>query len=54
MSMMSAPSAIIRRACVSACSGAMNLPPSENESGVTFNTPITAGYGRDNSARNTG
>ena len=30
----------------------MNRPPSENESGVTFRTPITAGYGLDNSAGN--
>src|SRR6476646_1867157 len=50
MSMMSAPSAIIRRACASARSGAMNWPPSENESGVTLRTPITAGDGRDKSA----
>ena len=52
--MMSAPSAIMRRACASARSGAMNCPPSEKESGVTFRTPITAGYGRDSSARSTG
>ena len=54
MSMMSAPSAIMRLACASARSGARNLPPSENESGVIFRTPITAGYGLDNSAGNTG
>src|ERR1700693_4461907 len=54
MSMMSAPSAIMRRAWARARSGATNRPPSENESGVTFRTPITAGYGRDNSGGNTG
>src|SRR3974390_3012264 len=50
MSIMSAPSAIIRRACASARSRAMNWPPSENESGVTLRTPITAGDGRDERA----
>ena len=43
MSTMSAPSAIMRRACASALSGAINCPPSEKESGVTLSTPITAG-----------
>jgi hypothetical protein len=52
--MMSAPSAIMRRACASARSGAMNCPPSENESGVILSTPITAGVGRDVNARSTG
>src|ERR1700730_2879555 len=50
MSMMSAPSAIMRLACASARSGARNWPPSENESGVIFSTPITAGYGPDKRA----
>src|SRR5579863_2037139 len=50
MSMMSAPPAIIDLACATARSGMMNFPPSENESGVMFSTPITAGYGLDNSA----
>src|ERR1700760_2383808 len=49
--MMSAPSAIMRLACANARSGAMNCPPSENESGVTFSTPITAGIGRDKRSR---
>src|SRR5258706_10553467 len=53
MSMMSAPSATIFRACASARSGAVNWPPSEKESGVTFRTPITAGYDRDSSAAST-
>src|SRR5438874_13051608 len=52
--MMSAPSAIMRRACASARSGAINRAPSENESGVTFRTPMTAGYGLDNTARSPG
>src|SRR5437868_11773267 len=52
--MISAPSAIMRRACASARSGAINWPPSENESGVTFRTPITVGYGLDNTARSPG
>ena len=43
MSIMSAPSAIMRLACASARSGVINCPPSENESGVTLRTPITAG-----------
>src|ERR1700749_1516298 len=50
MSMMSAPSAIMRFACANARSGVMNCPPSENESGVMLSTPITAGDGPDNSA----
>src|SRR4051794_29876046 len=54
ISMMSAPSAIMRRACASARSGATNWPPSENESGVTLRTPMTAGYGLDNKPRNPG
>src|SRR5262245_17143578 len=48
--MMSAPSAIMRRACASALSGAMKAPPSEKESGVMLSTPITAGQGRASSA----
>ena len=51
--MMSAPSETILRACASARSGAVNWPPSEKESGVTFRTPITAGYGFDSSADST-
>src|SRR4051794_34744611 len=31
----------------------MNSPPSENESGVTLSTPITAGIGRPRSVRST-
>src|ERR1700756_1934472 len=52
--MMSAPSAISRLACASACSGARNCPPSEKESGVTFKTPMTAGVGPDTSACSAG
>src|SRR5689334_16215148 len=52
--MMSAPSATRRCACAKALSGARNFPPSENESGVTFSTPITAAVGRDSSPRSTG
>src|SRR3954452_9423730 len=51
--MMSTPASIIARARASACSGAMNSPPSENESGVTLSTPITAGIGRSSSLRST-
>src|SRR4051794_25334816 len=40
---MSAPSATIRRACAIACSGSMNFPPSEKESGVTLRMPMTSG-----------
>ncbi len=39
-SMMLAPLAIIFRASASACGAGKNLPPSENESGVTFRTPM--------------
>ena len=39
-STMSAPSATIFRPCSMAFSAARNFPPSENESGVTFNTPM--------------
>src|SRR5207244_1317479 len=39
-STMSAPSAAIFRPCSMAFSAAKNFPPSENESGVTFNTPM--------------
>jgi hypothetical protein len=41
MSMMSAPSAAILRPCSIALFGSKKFPPSENESGVTFNTPMT-------------
>src|SRR6476469_2891567 len=51
--MRSPPASIIARARASACSGAMNSPPSENESGVTLSTPITAGIGRSSSLRST-
>ena len=54
MSTMSAPSATMRVACVSALSGVVNCPPSEKESGVTLSTPITAGVGRDSSADSIG
>src|SRR5689334_10363025 len=43
MSRRSAPSAAMRRAWASAIEGSKNCPPSENESGVTFRMPITAG-----------
>src|SRR4051794_2893298 len=43
MSMMSAPSSIIFRACWSATAGAMNWPPSEKESGVMLSTPMMIG-----------
>src|SRR5579872_2370464 len=54
MSMMSAPAAIMRRACSSARSGALKRPPSENESGVTLRMPITAGEALASSARSKG
>ena len=40
---MSAPSAASRRACATAACGSRKRPPSENESGVTFTTPMTRG-----------
>src|SRR5580658_8043849 len=43
MSMIAAPSAAMRSACASAASGSRKRPPSENESGVTFSTPMTTG-----------
>src|SRR6516165_8290143 len=43
MSMMSAPSITICSACATAASGERKAPPSENESGVMFNIPITTG-----------
>src|SRR5579871_2899438 len=43
--MMSAPSAAIRRAWLSALPGSKKRPPSENESGVTLRMPMTAGQG---------
>ncbi len=39
----SAPSATIARPWATAASGSSQRPPSENESGVTFKTPITNG-----------
>jgi len=41
MSISSAPSAMRWRACASAAANSTCRPPSENESGVTFNIPIT-------------
>jgi hypothetical protein len=41
-SMIDAPSAAIRWACSSAAGSEANRPPSENESGVTLSTPMTA------------
>ena len=43
ISIMSAPSAIMFSACVMAKSKLAYIPPSEKESGVTFNTPMTKG-----------
>src|SRR5262245_62162349 len=43
MSKMSAPSPIIRLACLSAAAGSRKHPLSEKESGVTLSTPITSG-----------
>ncbi len=48
ISRISAPSAARRNACSTARSTDANFPPSENESGVTFTTPITI-VGRGNS-----
>src|SRR5271154_1797658 len=45
-SIMVAPSATMRAACATAKSTAAYLPPSENESGVTFRTPMTTGRER--------
>ena len=42
-SITSAPSATRRRPCAAASAGSRYRPPSENESGVTFTTPITSG-----------
>ena len=41
MSMMSTPSAIISKPRLTAVSNSLCLPPSANESGVTFKMPIT-------------
>src|SRR5689334_6563618 len=41
----SAPSAASSRPWAIASAGSRNAPPSENESGVTFTTPMTAGAG---------
>jgi hypothetical protein len=43
MSIKSAPAAIITSAIAMASFADRNLPPSENESGVAFNMPITIG-----------
>src|SRR5919201_3376424 len=45
-SRMSAPSAARRAPWATAAPGSRNSPPSENESGVTLITPITAGAGK--------
>ena len=45
MSRMSAPSLARRRPCSTAASASRNSPPSENESGVTFTTPMISGAG---------
>ncbi|MBP2349323.1 hypothetical protein JOF29_000406 [Kribbella aluminosa] len=37
----SAPSASSSRPCLTAAAGSNHSPPSENESGVTFTTPMT-------------
>ena len=42
-STMTAPSATCRRPSSIASAGSRNRPPSENESGVTLTTPISAG-----------
>src|SRR6202521_2263215 len=51
--MISAPSAIMRRACTSASAGSMKRPPSANESGVRLRMPITIGR-RSASSRSSG
>ena len=43
ISIISAPSAIISIAWLTALVGSRNFPPSVKESGVTFNTPIMSG-----------
>ena len=43
MSTTAAPSAAWRRPSSMASAGSRNRPPSENESGVTLTTPISAG-----------
>ena len=45
MSRMSAPSVVRRSPCSTAASASRNCPPSENESGVTFTTPMISGAG---------
>src|SRR3981189_1865781 len=42
--MMSAPSAIMRRAWAMALAGSRNWPPAENEAGVRWRTPRTRGW----------
>ena len=42
-SMTDAPWSAISSPCLTASSGSMNLPPSENESGVTFRIPMMRG-----------
>src|SRR3989344_7200627 len=46
ISRMSAPSAMSRRACASAASGARKRPPSEKLSGVALTMPMTFGRAR--------
>ena len=41
-SRMSAPSATMSKACAIAASASAHRPPSENESSVTFSTPMTS------------
>src|SRR6185312_2158272 len=48
-SRISAPSASSRRPCATAASASRKRPPSENESGVTFSTPMIR-YGRSTAA----
>src|SRR5262245_13416280 len=48
-STIAAPSPAIRRAAATAASVAKWAPPSENESGVTFTTPMTDGRGKRSS-----
>src|SRR5579863_1431143 len=45
-STIAAPSSIMRRAAAAAMSASRCTPPSENESGVTFTTPMTDGRGK--------
>ncbi len=45
MSIRSAPASASASPCAIAASGSRKSPPSENESGVTLITPISAGAG---------